>query len=266
MSAPKSGNCPRAVACNIFLLAIFLAAVLLTWWSSRSMGGGVMRMRGGWTMSMMWMAMPGDSLWSAAAMFLAMWQAMMIAMMLPSAWPMLDLYRRVAISTEEKLPGLLTALVGTGYFGAWLGFGLVAFAAGFTWSGAAMRSASVSGLAPLAAGAGLILAGAFQLSPWKNACLTQCRSPLLILGESWKRGPWSALRLGWKHGLFCVGCCWALMLIQIILGAMNLGVMILVAVVIGFEKLWKRGPLLARAAGIASMLFGAYLVAAAIRH
>jgi predicted metal-binding membrane protein len=191
---------------------------------------------------------------------------MWIAMMLPSAWPMLELYRRVAISTEEKLPGLLTALVGTGYFGAWLGFGLVAFAAGFTWSGVAMRSASVSGLAPLAAGAGLILAGAFQLSPWKNACLTQCRSPLLILGESWKRGPWSALRLGWKHGLFCVGCCWALMLIQIILGAMNLGVMILVAVVIGFEKLWKRGPLLARAAGIASMLFGAYLVAAAIRH
>ena len=243
MSAPKSGKCPRAVACNIFLLAIFLAAVLLTWWSSRSMGGGVMRMPGGWTMSMMW-----------------------IAMMLPSAWPMLELYRRVAISTEEKLPGLLTALVGTGYFGAWLGFGLVAFAAGFTWSGAAMRSASVSGLAPLAAGAGLILAGAFQLSPWKNACLTQCRSPLLILGESWKRGPWAALRLGWKHGLFCVGCCWALMLIQIILGAMNLGVMILVAVVIGFEKLWKRGPLLARAAGIASMLFGAYLVAAAIRH
>jgi predicted metal-binding membrane protein len=251
----------RAIASIIFLLS-----ALLTWWSSHSMGGGIMRMPGGWTMSMMWMAMPGDSMWSTAIMFLAMWQSMMIAMMLPSAWPMLELYRRVAISTEEKLPGLLTAFVGTGYFGAWLGFGLVAFAVGFTWSGAAMRSASFSSLAPLAAGAGLILAGAFQLSPWKNACLTRCRSPLLILGESWRRGPWAALRIGWKHGLFCVGCCWALMLIQIILGATNMGVMILVAVVIGFEKLWKQGPLLARAAGIASMVLGAYLVAAATVH
>jgi predicted metal-binding membrane protein len=98
------------------------------------------------------------------------------------------------------------------------------------------------------------------LTPWKDACLHHCRSPLMILGEVWTPGLATAVRIGWKHGLYCVGCCWALMLIQMILGAMSMGVMILVAAVIGVEKLWRRGPLLARCAGVAAILMGVYVL------
>ncbi len=249
---------PRIVAS-----AVFLACAGITWSFVRGMSGG-MRMPGGWTMSMMWMTMPGWTIWSTAVMFLVMWQAMMIAMMLPSTWPMIELYRRVARSTGEPHPGLSAFLLGAGYFGAWLAFGALAFAIGFAWSAQTMRSATVSRAAPVIAGSLLVVAGAFQFTPWKDACLHHCRSPLLMLGKSWKRGLAAALRIGWHHGLFCVGCCWALMLIQMILGVMNLGVMILVAAVIGFEKLWKRGPLLARCAGVASILFGGWVLVGAL--
>jgi predicted metal-binding membrane protein len=241
---------PRFVAS-----AIFLASAAITLYFVRSMSGAML-MPGGWTMSMMWMTMPGWTIWSTAAMFLLMWQAMMIAMMLPSSWPMIELYRRVARSAGETHAGLATVLVGAGYFAAWLALGAVAFIIGFTWSTETMRSAALSRSAPLLSGGLLMVAGAFQFTPWKDACLKHCRSPLLMLGESWKRGLRAALRIGWRHGLYCVGCCWALMLIQMVLGVMNLSAMILVAAVIGFEKLWKQGPLLAKFAGATAILFG----------
>jgi predicted metal-binding membrane protein len=243
--------------------AIFLACAGVTLFFVHNMGGGML-MPGGWTMSMMWMTMPGWRLWSTGIMFLAMWQAMMIAMMLPSSWPMLELYRRVARSTGEPHPALATFLLGVGYFGAWLAFGAIAFAIGFAWSAETMRSPTVSRSAPLLAGVLLIFGGAFQFTPFKDACLKHCRTPLLMLGESWKRGLPAALQIGWRHGLFCVGCCWALMLIQMILGVMNLGAMILVAAVIGVEKLWKQGPLLARCAGGAAIFFGGWVFVAAL--
>jgi len=224
-------------------------------------------MPGGWEMSMMWMAspdpaMPGQTLGSAAWMFLPMWQAMMIAMMLPSSWPMLELYRRVAISSGERSPGLATVAVGAGYFGVWLAFGAMVFAAGFGVSAGAMHSAPVSRAMPLLAGAGLVLAGVFQLTPWKQACLRHCRSPLLFLGHAWRPGIPGAVRIGIVHGAYCAGCCWALMLIQAALGVMNLGVMTAVAAVIGIEKLWRRGPFLARVTGVAAVAGGVYLATA----
>ena len=251
---------PRLIASAIFLLC---AAITLYFVRSMS---GTMLMPGGWNMSMMWMTMPGWTIWSTAAMFLLMWQAMMVAMMFPSSWPMIALYSRVVRSAGERRPGLATFLLGLGYFAAWLAFGVLAFTVGFTWAAQAMRSAAASRSATLLAGASLILAGAFQFSPWKDACLKHCRSPLLMLGESWKRGLPTALGIGWRHGIFCVGCCWALMLIQMILGVMNLSAMILIAAVIAAEKLWKRGPLLARCAGAGAILFGAWVLLIALNR
>ena len=137
-------------------------------------------MPGGWEMSMMWMAMPGQSMASTAGAFVLMWLAMMIAMMLPSSWPMLELYQKVAISTGQRRPAVATAMAGAGYFAVWLAFGALVFGAGFAASAEAMKSAVFSRAMPLLAGSGLIFAGVYQLSPWKQACLAHCRSPLML--------------------------------------------------------------------------------------
>jgi len=238
---------------------LFVAAAAFTLLGIHSMSGA-MRMPGGWRMSMVWMPMPGQSPLGAGAMFLWMWVAMMIAMMLPSTWPMLELYRKVAVSSGQKSPALASAVVGLGYFAVWAAFGALVFGAGWWGSSAAMRSSLFSRAVPLLAGTGLIFAGAYQVSPWKQACLSHCRSPLMFLGHVFRPGIGGALRVGVAHGLFCAGCCWALMLMQSILGVMNLPVMILIAVLIGAEKLWVQGPVLARITGCASIAAGFYFL------
>src|SRR5580704_12500339 len=118
---------------------VFFAAVVYTFYAASRMRGG-MAMPGGWTMPMMWMVMPGQSLAAAAAMFLIMWQAMMVAMMLPSSWPMLELYGRVARHLGRRWPLLETLVVASGYFAVWAGFGIIAFAMGAGISSTAMVS------------------------------------------------------------------------------------------------------------------------------
>jgi predicted metal-binding membrane protein len=244
----------RGVASGVFLLG-----AAYTLYAARSMSGG-MYMPGGWTMPMMWMAMPGRSAAGSALLFLLMWQAMMIAMMLPSSWPMLELYSRVARRMGQRWPVLNTVLAATGYFTIWGAFGIVAFAAGFQVSRAAMFSPQLSRWIPGAAGVLLILAGAWQLSPLKQACLKHCREPLLYLGHAYRTGAWGGFRVGLHHGAFCAACCWALMVMQLLLGVMNLAVMAGVAAIIATEKLWKRGPLLARMVGVISIVAGIVLL------
>ena len=256
-AVPTSGD-PETWA-RIVALAIFAGCAGVVVWQARSMSGG-MPMPGGWTMPMMWMAMPGRSLWLAAWMFLGMWEVMMIAMMLPSSWPMLELYWRVARHAGSRWAGSLAAVVAIGYFLVWLGFGVLVFGAGVEILRAAMASEALSRWIPGSAGVVLILAGVYQFTPLKQACLRHCREPLILLGEHWRAGVWGALRLGLHHGAFCALCCWALMAMQAVLGLMNLAVMAAVAAVIAVEKLWSCGPLLARVAGAASILLGLAIV------
>ncbi|MCU1343309.1 MAG: hypothetical protein JWN92_2732 [Candidatus Acidoferrum typicum] len=248
----------RAVASGIFLVA-----AAYTLYAARGMSGGML-MPGGWTMPMMWMAMPGQSLMGAGFAFLLMWQAMMIAMMLPSSWPTLELYGRVARHTGHRYPMLNTVVAGVGYFTVWGAFGAIAFAAGFEISRAAMLSPQLSRWIPAAAGVSLVLAGVWQLTPLKQSCLNHCRDPLMFLGHAYKPGLWGGFRVGLHHGAFCAACCWALMLMQMVLGVMNLAVMAAVAAIIATEKLWKRGPLLARLVGISSVIVGIILIVRAI--
>lgn len=114
---------------------------------------------------------------------------------------------------------------------------------------------------PPGAGVALILAGLYQLTPLKQACLMHCREPALYLSHTWSPGMRGAVRLGLHHGTFCAVCCWALMLIQMVLGVMNLAVMIAIAAIIGTEKLWKRGPLLSRLAGLSAIAAGVVMIA-----
>ena len=221
-------------------------------------------MPGGWIMPMMWMVMPGHTAFGSAVLFLLMWQAMMVAMMLPSAWPMLELYGRVARHTGQRRPMVHTIVAGAGYFAVWGVFGAIAFAMGLQLSRVAMASLRLSRAIPAAAGVALMLAGFWQLSSLKQACLKHCREPLLFLSHAYKPGMRGAFRVGLHHGAFCAACCWALMLIQMVLGVMNLTVMIVVATMIAAEKLWKRGPVLARIVGVSSIAAGIFFLVRSI--
>jgi len=243
-------------------LVVFVCAAGGTLYFDKSMAGG-MPMRGNWTMSMMWMPMGGKL--ESAAMFTAMWLAMMIAMMLPSTMPIVLLYRRAAAFRGQSHLGQAMFALGGAYFLVWTLFGLAVYLIGVSVAGAAMRSDAVSRLLPLAGGLALCTAGIYQLTPWKSACLKHCRDPLALVAHHLDGGRFGALRLGIHHGAFCVACCWALMLIQLVLGVMSLGVMVAVAVVITLEKLVPRGEWVAKAAGVASIAAGVAIAVLTVR-
>jgi predicted metal-binding membrane protein len=239
---------------------VFTAASAITLFFVDTMSGG-MTMPGDWTMSMMWMPMPGQGALAAAAMFVCMWIAMMVAMMLPSALPMLLVYRRVLLFRGESYLGLRTSLVGAGYFAVWAAFGIIAYAFGVAIARSAMDSAFASRLVPIAAGIALVVAGIWQLTPWKFACLKHCRDPLHLLARHLGGRLRGAFGFGVYHGAHCAGCCWGLMLMLLVIGTMNLVAMILAAAVIAAEKLLLRGEAIARGVGIAAIGAGVWLAA-----
>ena len=243
------------------VVAALVAAVCraISVYSARTMSG-TMTMPGGWEMSMAWMRMPGQSRIGAAAMFLTMWQLMMVAMMLPSTMPVALLYRRFAAARRRRGEAAApVAVLLAGYFSTWLLFGVVAYVVGVGLSDAAMRDERASKLVPAATAFALILAGVYQLTPWKRVCLRHCRSPLSFVATCWKPGWLGTLRLGSHHGAYCAGCCWGLMLIQLAIGVMNLSLMAVLAGVIWIEKSWRHGEQMARAAGAAAIAAGAIM-------
>jgi len=213
-------------------------------------------MPGGWSMEMTWMRMPGQSRLGAATMFVGMWAAMMVAMMLPSSLPLLLLYRRALCFRRETHVNALVWAMAAAYFLVWTLFGVTAYAIGVTIAEAAMRSSTISHVIPITAGGGLIIAGAYQFTPWKSACLNHCRDPFDLIAHHLDSGWTGAVRLGAHHGVFCTGCCWALMLMQLVMGVMSLGAMIAIATVIALEKLLARGEVIVRAVGSVSIAYG----------
>lgn len=255
-------NAPRVVAAPLAAAAIVTAACWAATIYGASTMTGTMPMPGGWSMSMAWMRMPGQSSLDAAVMFLMMWQVMMVAMMLPSAMPMTLLYRRLAVARRQRgAAAAPSAVLLTGYFAIWLMFGLVAYVIGFIVSALAMASEPVSLMIPAATGLVLVLAGVYQLTPWKRLCLRHCRSPMSFFAACWKPGWWGTLKLGAHHGAYCAGCCWGLMLIQLAIGVMNLPLMAVLAAVIWIEKLWRHGERVAMTAGWAAIVGGAAIAA-----
>jgi predicted metal-binding membrane protein len=236
-------------------LGVFLVSAVLTVWMCWSMTGG-MEMPGGWTMSMMWMPMPGQTWVEATLMFLGMWVAMMVAMMLPSALPTLLIYRRAMHFRHDRRADLATVLMSCGYFFVWALAGALAYGVGVTIAWATMRWSGMSRCVPAVSGAALIFCGIFQFTPWKMSCLKHCRDPLHFVATHLHGGPVGGWRLGLHHGAFCAACCWGLMLIQLILGVMNLGVMAVVAAIIALEKLVPRAEWIVWLTGSASIVAG----------
>ena len=264
-AAPAPKGAKLAVSGFYFVSAfLFLSAAALTAWFNHTMSM-TMPMPGGWRMSMMWMEVasgsPGQFL-----VFIAMWVSMMVAMMLPSTLPMLLLYRRVARFRGDSNLSFRVWLVAAGYFAAWASFGALVCLIGALGSRIAMANAHVSQAIPVVGGIALITAGVYQLTPWKGGCLRHCQDPVSLLSHHLGAQAQNAFTLGLHHGAYCVGCCWGLMLIQLVLGVMNIYVMVAIALVIALEKLLPSGGRLAHWTGVAAILFGTVLAGNSLRE
>jgi predicted metal-binding membrane protein len=225
-----------------------------------AMGG--MPMPGGWTMSMAWMRMPGQTWAGAAVSFLGMWVVMMLAMMLPSLVPMLWRYRRMVGNASGTRPGRLTALVGVGYFFVWTVFGLAAFPLGVALAAVAMELPALARAVPIAVGAIVLIAGALQFTAWKAHHLACCREAPGH-GGALPADAANAWRQGLRLGLHCSCCCAGLMAILLAIAVMDLRAMAVVTAAIIVERLAPAGERVARAIGAVAVGAGLCLIARA---
>jgi predicted metal-binding membrane protein len=180
-----------------------------------------------------------------------MWWLMMLAMMLPSAAPAILLYGRVREVRGDAAAVAPTCVFLGAYLGTWLLFSIAAALAQQLLVGPSMALHNRSAESAL-----LVVAGLYQLSPLKNACLGQCRSPAQFLSLHWRPGTSGAILLGFRHGTYCVGCCWMLMALLFVGGVMNFAWIAGLTLIVGIERLVPRGDQFARAAGVALIAWG----------
>ncbi|WP_353474386.1 DUF2182 domain-containing protein [Salipiger sp. H15] len=207
-------------------------------------------------------ALPFGEALVPAALYVSGWVLMLAAMMLPTTLPILDLYARLVQRRPDRL--MLVGLVIVGYLAAWLVFGLAAHLADLGLERLAQRSNWLI-FNGWALGAGVIaVAGLFQFSDLKRRCLERCRMPMSFVIEHWqgRRDRRNAARLGWRHGLFCVGCCWALMLLMFVVGTGNLGWMLLLGGVMAVEKNFAWGRRISTPLGLLLLGWSGALVLA----
>jgi predicted metal-binding membrane protein len=206
---------------------------------------------------------PGTDLGSLG-FYVGAWVVMMAAMMFPSIAPMVAIYRQIQRKRAERGRALprATALFVAGYIGCWTAFGLVAYALFVLVRSLDIALLSWDQWGPYVAGAVLVGAAIYQLTPLKDTCLSHCRSPLAFVMTNWRNGRAGATIMGVKHGAWCVGCCWALMASLFALGVMSVGWMVFVAALIAVEKLlpWKA----VANRGIAVLLLGLGLAVAIV--
>ena len=239
------------------------ATLTIAWGAAMSATGG-MPMPGGWTMSMAWMRMPGQTWGSATASWLGMWVVMMVAMMLPSLVPTLYRYREAVTGDAEEGVGMLTALVSLGYFCVWTLVGMVAFPLGLALAQAEMRHPGLSRAVPIASAVIVLIAGACQFTEWKAHHLACCRdfferrcSLPADAGLAWRQG----LRLG-RHCSYSTA---GLTAILLVMGVMDLRVMAAVTTAVTAERLAPTSERVARAVGIIVISAGLVLLARAAR-
>lgn len=230
------------------LMFFACAAVTVTWCSSMS-GMSRMPMAGGWTMSMTWMLMPGQSWPGAAASFVGMWAVMMVAMMLPALFPTLWRYRQIIGRTDATRRDLLTWLVGVGYFSVWTLLGVAAFPLGVALAGAEMQYPALARAVPLTVSVIVLVAGLIQFTSWKARQLACCREvsicPCMAAMDAG-----SAFKYGLHLGVHCTYCCAGLTAILLVIDVMDLRAMAALTAAITLERLLPSGVRVAHAIGI----------------
>ncbi|EHJ91490.1 DUF2182 domain-containing protein [Vreelandella boliviensis] len=196
---------------------------------------------------------------SLLGMATLMWSVMMVAMMLPSAGPMILTYLRIN-QQHERVGGAIPAtwIFVSGYLAVWLAFAIAAAVMQWALHESALLSSSMGHVSSLLGGTLLMTAGVFQFSNLKQACLSKCRSPLSFLMTEWREGKTGALTMGIKHGAYCTGCCWALMLLMFVGGVMSLVWMAGLALYLLAEKLLPQAERISQISG--GLLAGAGVI------
>jgi len=243
------------------ITALGLAAIAALAWCNTiliaSMGGGDM------AGAASHMAMPQDQSWSGVDFLLmfAMWMVMMVAMMLPSAAPMILLFAGANRKHQQAQdPYLPTSLFAGAYVVVWAGFAAMATLANWALHSRGLMTSMTGRALPLWGGGLLIAAGVYQFTPLKLACLNKCRGPLAFLMSEWREGRLGTFVMGLRHGGYCLLCCWALMALLFVLGVMNLAWIAVLAAFVLIEKLASSGPWLSRASGLLLIGWGAWMV------
>lgn len=236
------------VSCGLLLVIGLSWAYLLT-------GAGTMEEMGGMFMPM------SPEVWTPghALLMFVMWAVMMAAMMLPSAAPMILFYAMVdrnRRARSDQSSGPRTSVFAGGYLICWLAFSLFAVTLQYALEKAALLSRMMETTSVTLAAAIFITAGIYQLTPLKQACLRNCRTPLDFVVNHWREGRRGALIMGIEHGIYCTGCCWMLMLLLFVGGVMNLAWISGVAILVLVEKLMPMGHWIGKAAGIVLILWG----------
>jgi len=206
--------------------------------------------------------MPAMTGWDGSDLLLVffMWTVMMIAMMLPSAMPLLLLVTKINHGRFARDRALLgTGVFALGYLAVWTGFSALATLAQWGLLEARLVSPMMESASPWLSAALLAAAGAYEFTPLKNACLARCQSPLGYLMTGWREGFSGAFAMGLRHGAYCTGCCWLLMALLFVFGVMNLAWIAALAFLVLLEKLLRRPAWFARAAGATLLAWGALL-------
>jgi predicted metal-binding membrane protein len=284
-----SGRAAQTAFLSVSALLFAASAAVTSVWCASMSTMGEMSMPGGWTMSMAWMRMPGQTWPGAAASFVGMWVVMMVAMMLPSLLPMLWRYRQAVggavgvagcraggltgmvaglgcmsgnlrAGTRGTRLGLLTVLVGGGYYFIWTLFGMAAFAIGVALATIEMQHPSLARAVPIAVGVVVLTAGCLQFTGWKARQLACCRETP-SRGRVLPANEATAWRHGMRLGVYCVKCCASLMGILLVIGVMDLRAMAVVTAAMTIERLAPAGEWFARAIGVGILATGLLLIA-----
>src|SRR5216684_8909696 len=237
------------------IVAVGLAGVVALAWVYLVAGAGIDMSMAGMPME----PMPWSTFY-AALMFI-MWWVMMIAMMVPSAAPMVPLFTAIKRKQGASVSPSIEAWVFlSGYLLIWAGFSLIAALAQWGLERAGLLSMAMASTSATLGGAILLAAGLYQFTPVKSACLRYCQSPVLFLSQHWRSGAVGAFQMGLRHGSYCLGCCWFLMVLLFVSGVMNLVWVAGIALYVACEKLLPLGHRLSRAAGVALIISGAVVL------
>ncbi len=205
----------------------------------------------------------GPTMGMAAPLFLTIWVVMMVAMMFPTAAPMILTFHQVQAGKRQRGETFVATWVFVAtYLLIWTGFGIAAYLGATAAQGLAESFQWPRDTIARIGGGILILAGIYQLSPLKNLCLSKCRTPLTFIMTSWRDGVGGAVQMGLKHGAYCLGCCWLLFVILFPLGIMNVAAMAVITLLIFAEKTLPTGRRIGQIAALALALYGAVVIIA----